>query len=122
MKALNIILAEHDPAVAQLLCRTLDDHFRSVRVAHSLDELRQAIPRQRADAVIADLETVALNEVASLSREFRLPVVCTHRIPDESLWTAALEAGALDVCANSDANTIIDALERNLDKSRSNAA
>ncbi len=110
MKALNIIVAQHDPAVAQLLCRTLDDHFRSVRVAHSLDELRQAIPRQRADAVVADLETVALNEVADLSREFRLPLVCTHRIPDDSLWMAALEAGALDVCANSDPDTIIDAL------------
>ncbi len=122
MKALNIIVAERDPAVAQLLCSTLDAHFRSVKVAHSLDELRLAIPRHRADAVVADLETVALPEIADLSKEFELPVVCTHRIPDEALWAAALEAGAIDVCPNSDPRTIVDTLERNLSKARSNAA
>ncbi|MFB3813456.1 MAG: hypothetical protein ACE14L_05035 [Terriglobales bacterium] len=122
MKALDIIIAERDPAVAQLLSSSLDRHFRSVRLARSIEELRSAIPRHRVDAVVADLETVALPEVAELSREFQLPVVCVHRIPDDELWTAALQAGALDVCPNSDAPAILTALERNVEGTHSQAA
>jgi DNA-binding response OmpR family regulator len=122
MEVLNIIIAERDPAVAQILYSSLDRHFRSVRLARSLDELRSDIPRHRVDAVVADLETVALPEISQLRREFGVLVICTHRIPDEDIWTAALQAGADDVCANSDALAIVAALHRSRQEPSSNAA
>jgi DNA-binding NtrC family response regulator len=122
MKSLNIIIAERDSAVAQSLYYSLDRYFRSVRLARSLDELRSDIPRHRVDIVVADLETVALPEIARLRSEFALPVICTHRIPDEDIWTAALQAGAADVCANSDAAAIVAALQRSLNESSKSQA
>jgi hypothetical protein len=64
----------------------------------------------RADAIVADLETVSLADVASLLREYHVPVVCTHRIPDEDIWTAAMDAGALDVCGRLDVGAIVRAI------------
>jgi DNA-binding NtrC family response regulator len=113
MQALNIVIAQNDPAVAAMLASSLDRYFRSVRLARSLDELRSAIPKGRPDAVVADLETVTLEQVHELTAEFQVPVVCTHRLPDESMWTAALSAGAIDICQNSDVDGITEALKRN---------
>lgn len=121
MHAASILIAEHDPAIAQALATQLDAEFRSVRLARSLAELKSAV-LQRVDVLIADLETVALDEVAKLSRELHLPVICTHRVPDEKMWAAALEVGVLDVCANSDVSAIISSLFRNLALARSSAA
>ncbi len=121
MQALNIIIAQHDPTAAGFLTASLDRHFRSVRLARSRDELRSAIPKVRPDAVIVDLETVTLADVQQLTSEFQVPVVCTHRLPDESLWTAALGAGAVDICQNSDAAGIVTALRRER-RARSTAA
>jgi DNA-binding NtrC family response regulator len=106
----TILLAENDSTVARPLAVSLGTHFRSVKTVHNVDELRSAIPRIRADAIVADLETVCLADVASLLREFHVPVVCTHRIPDEELWTAAMEAGALDVCGRLDVSAIVRAI------------
>lgn len=106
----HIVVAQQDPTVAQALTATLDRHFRSVRLARSLDELKHALPRHRAQVAVVDLETISLEEVAQLSREFDIPFICTHRVPDEEMWTAALEAGALDVCPNDDVNSILSAV------------
>lgn len=113
MQALSILIAEHDPAIAQRLASSLDRHFRSVRLARSIEELKSDIPRHRVDAVIADLETVALDEVTQISRELHVPVICTHRIPDEEMWAAAMEAGALDVCPK-EPHAVVAAISRNL--------
>jgi DNA-binding response OmpR family regulator len=110
MEAYSVVLAEKDPTVARSLGSSLDALCRAVKIVHSFDELKSAILRTRADAIIVDLETVSLNSVASLSREFPLPVVCIHRVPDDSLWTAAMEAGAVDVCENYDVSGMIRAI------------
>jgi DNA-binding NtrC family response regulator len=117
-----ILIVEHDPATADMLARRLDDQFRSVRMVRSLNELASALHGQHVDAVVADLELVAMDEIAEISRKLHLPVICTHRVPDEQMWTAALEAGALDVCASSDVSGIISSLYRNVEAARPNAA
>jgi DNA-binding NtrC family response regulator len=121
METYTVLLAENDSAIARPLAISLGAHFRSVRTVSSADELRSALPRVSADVIVADLETITLEEVADLHRKFHLPVVCTHRIPDEDIWTAAMEAGALDVCSRTDVGAIVRAIT-DMRYSHSNAA
>jgi hypothetical protein len=59
------------------------------------------------------MEAASLSEVAQLSREFpKARIVCTHRLADEEMWTAALSAGAVDVCPSSDMQGIVSAVLR----------
>ena len=112
MEKLTVLLAENDTTVAAALAASLDGYFHSVKVVHSLAELKSAIPKMHANAVVADLETISLDDISDLRRQFQLPIVCTHRVPDEKLWTAAMEAGALDVCEKNDAVSMVRALQQ----------
>jgi DNA-binding NtrC family response regulator len=113
MQALTILVYQRDPRLAQSLASTLSLHYHSVHVADSIEELRSTIPRHRADVAILDIEQSCLSDVAHLHREFpRLPIVCTHRIADEAMWTAALDAGASDMCPAFDAHGILQSAER----------
>jgi len=61
--------------------------------------------------------------VENLHREFpALPIVCTHRIPDEEMWMAALAAGASDVCPADDVANVLTSVMRSLALSRTAAA
>ena len=113
MQALTILVFQRDPRLAQSLASTLGLHYHSVQVASTVDELRAAIPRCRADVAVLDIEQSGLADVARLHREFpRIPIVCTHRIADEEMWTAALDAGASDMCPAFDAQGILHSAER----------
>ncbi len=114
MQALNIIVFQNDPRLSQALASTLSHHFHSVHVASSLDELWVAIPRHRADVAILDIEASCLDEVAKLHRQFpAVSILCTHRVADEEMWTAALNAGASDMCPAFDTEGILMSAERN---------
>jgi DNA-binding response OmpR family regulator len=114
MQALNIIVFQNDPRLSQALAATLSHHFHSVHVANSLDELWVVIPRHRADVAILDIEASCLDEVAKLHRQFpTVSILCTHRVADEEMWTAALNAGASDMCPAFDTEGILMSAERN---------
>jgi hypothetical protein len=54
-----------------------------------------------------------LSEVECLHRDFAgTCIVCTHRLADEEMWTAALSAGATDVCPSFDTRSIVTAALR----------
>lgn len=115
MKPLSAVVAQIDSRTAEALAATLHNHFRSVSVARSLEELRNAIPRQRADVIIVDLELVALAEIENLHREFNsTTIVCTHRVADEEIWTSALSVGASDVCSSDDLGGIVTSALRSV--------
>ena len=123
MLPLTAVVVQSDPESAAALAASLLRHFHTVRVAGSLEEVRAAIPRHRAEFVIADLELLSVADVQQLRRDFAsLSIVCTHRLPDEKLWTAALDAGALDCCHASDVRSIVLAAMRNPQSSRPGAA
>ena len=123
MLPLTAVVVQSDPEAAAALVRSLARHFHTVRLAGSLEEARSAIPRHRAEFVIADLELVGVRDVEQLRRDFAsLSIVCTHRIPDEKLWAAALDAGALDCCHASDVRSIVLAAMRYSQASRPGAA
>ena len=108
MKPLSVVVAQSNSKTAEMLAKSLYNHFRVVHLAGDVDELRQAIPRHRADVAIVDLELAALSQVEQLRREFAATtIVCTHRLADEKMWADALAAGASDCCYASDVRAIV---------------
>ncbi len=108
MRPLSVVVAQSNSKTAEMLAKSLYNHFRVVHLAGDVDELRLAIPRHRADVAIVDLELAAFSEVRQLKRDFATTtIVCTHRLADEEMWTAALAAGASDCCYSSDVRAIV---------------
>jgi DNA-binding NtrC family response regulator len=99
MEPMSVVLYQNDARTAQILANSLAQHFQSVHLARSHEELRPTIARNRAEVLVLDMEESYWGEVERLHREFpSLSIVCTHRLADEELWTEALNKGASDVC------------------------
>jgi DNA-binding response OmpR family regulator len=99
MEPLCVVLYQNDPRTAQTLAASLSQHFDSVHLARTYQEVRPAVARHQAEAVVLDLETSGPCEVERLHREFpELCIVGTHRLADDKLWTEALNLGASDIC------------------------
>ena len=123
MEPLSLALLQNDPRVARFLSGQLCHHFQAIHVVHSVPELRDAIVRFHPDVVVVDMETATLADVQRLHREFvSLCIVCTHRLADEEMWTAALDAGAVDICCATDTRGILTAAMRNTTLVQSAAA
>jgi DNA-binding NarL/FixJ family response regulator len=120
--AQSVVLLEKDPGVARSLAGGLSDHF-SVHVTGSHEEMRDNVTRNHPQAVVLNIEHWRLTEVESLHQDFpHLPIVCTHRIPDEEMWMAALSAGASDVCPANDVKDVLTSVLRSTAVSRLAAA
>lgn len=120
--AQSVVVLEKDPGVARSLAGGLALHF-SVHLTCSREELRDNVVRTNPNAVVLNIEHWRLTDVESLHRDFpELPIVCTHRVPDEELWMAALSAGAIDVCPSDDIGNVLTSVLRNTASSRSAAA
>jgi CheY-like chemotaxis protein len=105
----NVIVAQPDAESAAKLTSALHSLGRSVYVARTPEEVRNAVPKHRADIVIADLEVMGLPEIERLHNDFsHLSIVATHRVADEELWAQSLQAGAVDCCYPSDVRSILD--------------
>lgn len=123
MQGLNVVLLQSDSTIAQSLVNSLCSSFHSVHAVRSLGELRASIAKHRAKVVVLDIETASIAEVERLSHDFPgISIVCTHRLADEEMWTAALSAGAADICPSSDTGAILTAALRNVGVSRGFAA
>jgi DNA-binding response OmpR family regulator len=119
----TIVILEKDPKVAQYLVWGLRPHFQSVDVMESHDNLREKVSVNQPGALILDIEHWRITDVECFHREFpQLPIVCMHRIPDEEMWMAALEAGATDVCPVDDVGSVLTSVLRSLSLSQRAAA
>jgi len=108
MQPLNVVLLQSDSRAAQSLVSALANTFGSVHQVQSLGELRTSIAKHRARIAILDMEAASLSDIQRLSREFpKACIVCTHRLADEDMWTAAVNAGAVDVYPPSDTRGIL---------------
>jgi hypothetical protein len=120
--AQSVVVLEKDPKVARTLAGGLRPHF-SVHVIRSREELRDNVTQNHAEAVVLNIEHWLLTDVENLHRDFpALPIVCTHRIPDEEMWMAALAAGASDVCPADDVGNVLTSVLRSMALSRTAAA
>lgn len=123
MKPLTVVVALRDPQSAEVLAASLQNHFKAVHTARSFEEVRNSVPKHRADLLVVDLELASLGEIEQLRRDLpATSVVCTHRLADEELWTQALAAGAVDCCHTSDIRSIVLAADREHAIARSTAA
>ena len=112
---LSVVILESDLRLAQSLAGELSSHFHSVLLTRSGDELRERVVRNCPEVVILDMEYSRLTDIRNLHHDFpSLPIVCTHRIPDEELWIAALEAGASDVCPADDVQNVLSSALRSV--------
>ncbi len=110
MNAATIIVAQCDPRAAEQIAVRLYAHFDGVAIARNAEELRQSILKRRAVAAIVDLEMLTIGELVALRQDFpSVTFVCTHRVADEEMWAAALEAGAYDCCLTCDLDGIVAA-------------
>ena len=123
MQSLTVVLLQGDARVVQYLVPALANAFSSVQQVQSLSELRHRMARNHADVAILDVEAAPLSEVELLSKDFSgVSIVCTHRLADEALWAAALQAGAADMCPANDIPCIVHAALRHAGRRRSAAA
>lgn len=120
--AQSVLVLERDAKLARSLAGGLQSRF-AVHVIRSREELRDGVAKNQPEAVVLNIEYWRLTDVESLHRDFpALPIVCTHRIPDEEMWMAALEAGASDVCAADDVDNVLTSVLRNAGLSQGAAA
>ncbi len=123
MEPLSLALLQKDHRVARFLSGQLCHHFHAIHIVRSAAELSDCVIRFRPDVVVVDMEAATLADVEQLHREFsNLCIVCTHRIADEEMWTAAMEAGADDICFANDTRSIIIAATRSVPMAQSAAA
>jgi DNA-binding NtrC family response regulator len=123
MQSSNIILLQSDPKIAQSLVATLSRSFGLVHVVPSVEDLRNSVAKHRAGVAVVDVERVPLSDVQHLSEEFpEVRIVCNHRLADDEMWTAALNAGAADCCASDETQSIVDATLRSASLTRSASA
>ncbi len=113
MEPLNVVLYQNDAETAQMLAASLSQHFPSITLARSCEEIRPAIARYRAQVLVLDVETSGSSELARLHHEFPgLCIVCTHRLADEELWAEALNLGAADMCVPWNADDVVRSVMR----------
>lgn len=123
MQPRSVVLLQSDPRIAKSLVSLLSNSFPTVHQAHSIGELQTSIAKHRADVAILDIEAASLSDVERLCHDFpEASIVCTHRLADEEMWTAALNAGACDVCPSSDTQSILRAAVTNAVVAKSAAA
>src|ERR1700686_2612798 len=120
---LHVVLLQSDLGVTQSLIASLCNFFCSVRAARSYRDLRADLAEPGADVAILDLEMASISEVARLSHDFPgICIVCNHRLADEEMWTATLNAGAADCCPSHDPLAMVRAVFRHAPPGHSLAA
>ena len=72
MLSLSVVIANRDAQAASQLAASLNTYCRNVSVARSLDEVRNAIPKHRAQLAILDLELASVEDIGRLAPA-RLP-------------------------------------------------
>jgi DNA-binding NarL/FixJ family response regulator len=118
----SVVVLEKDPGLARSLAGGLSAHF-AVQFTNTREELRDRLSHTHPEAVVLNIEHCQLADVETLRRDFpEMPIVCTHRVPDEEMWMAALEAGASDVCPADDVQNVLTCVLRSMALSRTAAA
>jgi len=113
MKPLSAIVVHKADAPAQVLAESLRQHLRFVSTAASYNDACTQARQHRAQLIVVDLGTIALNQMKALLAELPgITIVCTHRSVDDPIFDEVLAAGAADCCLESDVRAIVHAAIR----------
>jgi DNA-binding response OmpR family regulator len=107
----TVVIAQNDPAIARALSDDLSAHFGGVMMAGNASEVRSLLVRHpKVQLAVLDLDLVDIEGVRRLASACcNLTIVCTHPSPDDRLWIAALNAGAVETCHPEDIGSIVRA-------------
>jgi DNA-binding response OmpR family regulator len=115
MHSLSVIVALKNPSAANQIAAQFRTRVRDVVTTHSRVELRAALAKRSADAVVVDLELCEPVELRQLCEELHgIPVVAAHRSPDEEMWMRSMDAGAVDCCHCADVEGMLRAILQNV--------
>jgi hypothetical protein len=110
MQTTTAVIAHGDARRAEVLAQSLQVHFHKVDVTSDFQHLREKLARRTSSFAVVDLDLLSVEQLHRLCDEFTgTGIVCVHRAPDETMWTRAVEAGALDCCHLDDLRTILNA-------------
>lgn len=113
MEPVNVVLYQNDAATAEKLAASLSQHFPSIYLTRSREEIRTAITRSGAEVLVLDVEASGDRELERIHNEFPgLYILCTHRLADDELWTEALSQGAADLCVPGNTEEVVRSLTR----------
>jgi hypothetical protein len=107
-----IVILQANLARAQNLASNSKSVSQAVFIVQSLPELQALVAQFPISVGVVDLGLVPVQEVGRLRRQLGLEIVCTHHTPDDTMWTAALNAGAIDCCFDDDVLSICRAIEQ----------
>jgi hypothetical protein len=107
-----IVILQDDPARAQNLASQIRSISDVVFIAQSLAELQTIASQFPIPIGVLDLGLITLQEIVYLRLHLGMQIVCTHHTPDEVMWTAAMDAGALDCCFDDDGQAICRTIHR----------
>jgi hypothetical protein len=106
-----IVILQANPARAQNLASNSKSVSQAVFIVQSIPELQALVAQFPISVGVVHLGVVPVQEVGRLRHQLGLEIVCTHHTPDETMWTEALNAGAIDCCFDDDVPSICRAME-----------
>ena len=113
MPPVRVVIANPDNALPNALLVSPGNELLKVATVRASADIREAVPRMRAQLAIVDLELVSFAELADLCREFPATAfVCVHRLADDAMWAQALAVGAVDCCLSRDLPRILENADR----------
>ncbi len=113
MPPVRVVIANPAAPIPKFTYSSSTRELQNLTTVHTAAEVRENVPRVRAQLAIVDLDVVTFSELADLCREFpSTAFVCVHRLADDDMWTRALAAGAVDCCMRADLPRILENAER----------
>ena len=107
----NLVVLQSDADIERLLVAALTDHAKQVHATRCMAQLRHEVTQTRARIVVLDMEAVSIAEIEEFVRDFPfVTLVCNHRLADDDVWKAAMNAGAEDCYASRDTRGILNAV------------
>ena len=107
-----IVILQNNPTRAENLVSKVKSVSEAVFIVQSLLELQTLVSQFPIQIGVLDLGSVTIQEIIGLRTQLGIEIICTHHTPDELMWTAALNAGALDCCFDDDGPAICRAIQQ----------
>jgi len=113
MSPVRVVFANPSQELPKSLLSVTRRELPNFATVHATAEMREMVPRLRAQLAVVDLEMISFQELAELCREFPATAfVCIHRLADDAMWAQSLAAGAVDCCSAADLPWILQNAER----------
>jgi len=107
-----IVILQNDLGRAENLVAKVRSVSEAVFIVRSLLELQTLASQIPIQVGVLDLGLVTFQEIVRLRHQLGMEIVCTHRTPDDVMWTDAMDAGALDCCFDDDGPAICRAIQQ----------